>query len=72
MQDRDKRARGIIYITGTISRHVNKKLHPLVSDSPASSMTFGDPHASKSCACRVIKESLMLDVNRSKFRTFLT
>jgi len=39
MQDHDKRAKGMIYISGTISRHVNKKLHPLVSDSLASSMT---------------------------------
>jgi hypothetical protein len=40
MQDHEKRAKGIIYISGTISRHVNKKLHPLVSDSPEISMTL--------------------------------
>jgi hypothetical protein len=37
MQDHDKRAKGMIYVSGTISLHVNKKL---VSDSPASSMTL--------------------------------
>jgi hypothetical protein len=40
MQDHGKRVKGIIYISGTISRHVNKKLHLLVSDIPASSMTL--------------------------------
>jgi hypothetical protein len=40
MQDHDKIAKGIIYISGTISRHVNKKLYLLVSDSLTSSTTL--------------------------------